>query len=64
MQMFPRYVYQSSNGKTTSWFIVNNEDDQVQAIKDGWSLDIPTALEGYNHPNIPKKRGRPPKVLK
>lgn len=63
--MFPRYVYQSSNGKTTSWILVDNKEEQVQAIKDGWSSDIPTALENYNtEPDIPKKRGRPAKIAK
>lgn len=69
-QMFPRFVYQSCNGKTTSWILVNNNDEQVQAIDSGWSSNIPAALESYNNPKsvtesvaqvAPKKRGRPAK---
>lgn len=62
--MFPRYVYESSNGKTTSWILVNNENEQDQAIKNGWFNDIPEALESYTKKEPPKKRGRPAKVLK
>jgi hypothetical protein len=66
--MFPRYVYQSCDGKTTTWILVDNKDDHSKSINDGWSKDIPSALEAYNNSGIesagPKRRGRPPKVVK